>query len=103
MLAVLLLLGRLAVLLEPVRPLVPAVGRLAVGPEAVVGRVPLLSVRTELLPEATRPVEALPEMVGRVPLIEPVVVRFETVAPFCGAKPLLPAEWLIDPVVPVLP
>lgn len=99
----LLLLGRLAVVFEPVRPLVPTVGRLTEGLEVVVGRVLAPSVRPELLLDATRPVEAPPETVGRVPLIDPAALRLETVAPFCGAKPLLAAGRLIEPLVPVLP
>lgn len=93
-------------LFDPVRPLVLvlAVGRLvAVGLEAVVGRTEEPPVRPELLPAATRPEPALLEAVGRVPLIEPVVVRPETVAPFCGATPLPLMGRLIEPFVPVFP
>ena len=75
--------GRLAVVVG--RLLVPAVGRLlAVGLEVVVGRVvaPVLLGRVEALPA-----DMLPDAVGRVvvvvPLIEPVLVRPETVAPLC--------------------
>lgn len=73
--------GRLAVVVG--RLLVPAVGRLlAVGLEVVVGRVvaPVLLGRVEALPA-----DMLPDAVGRVvvvvPLIEPVLVRPDTVAP----------------------
>ena len=86
-----LLFGRLAVV----------VGRLlAVGLEVMVGRtaVPLLLGRPEVLPA----VAVLPETVGRVvdPLIEPALVRPETVAPFCGVRPLLLLPPLIEPAVP---
>ena len=90
--------GRLALTL-PVRPLVPAVGLwLLADWLPAVGRL-------ELLPVPTRPVEALPEVVGRVPLIEPVALgRPATLAPPCGANPLLPeGRLLIEPDVPLLP
>ena len=98
-----LLLGRLAVVLVPVRPLVPAEGRLlvAVGLEVVVGRVvvPLLLGRLVLLFP-----DMLPDAVGRVvevePLIEPVLLLPEMVAPFCVLFRLPP---LIEPAVPLLP
>ena len=83
------------------RLLVPAVGRLlAVGLEVVVGRtaVPLLLLfgRPDTLPV----VAVLPDTVGRVdPLIEPALVRPETVAPFCGLTPLLRLSPLIEPAV----
>lgn len=96
------LFGRLVVVVAPVRPLVPAVGRLLVteGLEVVVGRVdaPLLLGRLAVLPA-----DMLPEAVGRVvvvePLIEPALVRPETVAPFCVFR--LPP--LIEPAVLLLP
>ena len=100
-----LLLGRLAVLLEPVRPLaLPlAVGRLVVvGLEAVVGRVLVPSVRPDVLPATTRPEPAVLEAVGRVPLIDPEVVRPDTVAPLRGVTPLLRGGRLIEPLVPLL-
>lgn len=107
----LLLDGRLVVAVELGRELVPAVGRLAVPAVGrlllpVCGRallVPLPLVRPELLPAATRPVDALLEAVGRVPLIEPEVVLPETEAPLCGPTLLLPVGRLIEPAVPVLP
>lgn len=72
--------GRLEEAPVPTRPLVPTVGL-----ELVVGLVvPTLGRVVEVLP--TRPVEALPDAVGRVlavPLIEPVAVRPDTEAPFC--------------------
>lgn len=94
-----LLFGRLAVVVG--RLLVPVVGRLlAVGLEVMVGRtaVPLLLGRPEALPA----VAVLPETVGRVvdPLIEPALVRPETVAPFCGVRPLILLPPLIEPAVP---
>lgn len=89
--------GRLA-LTFPVRPLVPAVGLLLLA-----DWLPAVG-RPELLPEFTLPVEALPEVVGRVPLIEPLALgRPATLAPFCGARPLLLMVWLIEPDVPLLP
>lgn len=91
-------------LLEPVRPLVLAVGRLLVeGLEAVVGRAVVPSVRPELLFAVTRPDLALFDAVGRAPLIEPEVVRPDTEAPFCEVWLLLAAGRLIEPVVPLLP
>lgn len=103
MLLLLLLLGRLVVVLAPVRPLVPAVGRVlvTVGLEVVVGRVEALVLlgRLEVLPA-----DILPEAVGRVvvvaPLIEPVLVRPETVAPPLCVLGLPP---LIEPAVLLLP
>lgn len=72
--------GRLEEAPVPTRPLVPTVGL-----ELVVGLVvPTLGRVVEVLP--TRPVEALPDAVGRVlavPLIEPVAVRPDTEAPLC--------------------
>lgn len=70
----------------PTRPLAPAVGlELTVGLVVVAcGREVALGRVVEVLP--TRPVEALPDAVGRVlavPLIEPVAVRPDTEAPFC--------------------
>ena len=70
----------------PTRPLAPAVGlELTVGlVEVACGREVALGRVVEVLP--TRPVEALPDAVGRVlavPLIEPVAVRPDTEAPFC--------------------
>lgn len=89
--------GRLALAL-PVRPLVPAVGLLLLA-----DWLPAVG-RPELLPEFTRPVEALPEVVGRVPLIDPLALgRPATLAPLCGAKPLLVEGRLIEPEVPLLP
>ena len=89
--------GRLAVAVVPVRPLVPAVGRLLLPTD---GRVLLtLLVRPELLPAVV-----LPATVGRVPLIEPpAVVRPETEAPLCAPLPLPLEGRLIEPPVPVLP
>jgi len=98
--------------LLPTRPAVPAVGLEAVvGLDAVVGlvvvtcgRVALALGRDDALPLPTRPVEALPEAVGRVllvPLIEPLVVRPETEAPFwrplvpLGRRPLIEPEALL--------
>lgn len=98
----LLLDGRLVEAVVPVRPLVPAVGRVL----PTCGRVllvPVPLVRPDALPALTRPVEALLPAVGRLPLIEPVALRPETVAPLCGAKPLVPVARLIDPFVPLLP
>ena len=73
--------GRLEEVPVPTRPLVPTVGlELAVGLV-----VPTLGRVVELL-LPTRPVEALPDAVGRVlalPLIEPVAVRPDTEAPLC--------------------
>lgn len=93
-------------LLAPVRPLVPAEGRLAVavgreevvGREVVDGRVvvePLAVGRPELLPAAT-----LLVVVGRwLPLIEPALVP-----PPCGvAVPLVRLPPLIEPFVPLSP
>ena len=78
---------------------VPAVGRLlTVGLDVVVGRtaVLLLLGRHDVLPA----VAALPATVGRVdPLIEPVPVRPEIEAPFCGARLLLLLSPLIEPAV----
>ena len=97
-----LLLGRLAVALVPVRPLVPVVGRLlvAVGLEVVDGRVvvPLLLGRLVLLLA-----DMLPDAVGRVeeePLIDPALLLPERVAPFWVLFLLPP---LIEPAVPLLP
>ena len=72
----------------PTRPLVPAVGlELVVGlVELTCGRVVLALGRVVDVLLPTRPVEALPDAVGRVlavPLIEPVAVRLDTEAPFC--------------------
>lgn len=91
-----LLDGRL-VLLLPTRPLVPAVGL-----ELVVGLVEPTCGRL-VLPVVGR-LELLPLTVGRVPLaalIEPLVVRPETEAPFCGLLPWV--RPLNEPPVPLLP
>ena len=99
----LLLDGRLVEALAPVRPLVPAVGRLLLPTCGRVLLVPLPLGRPDALPELTRPVEALLPAVGRLPLIEPLALRPETVAPLCGAKPLVPVGRLIEPAVLLLP
>ena len=95
--------GRVVVVLVPVRPLVPAVGRLllTVGLEVVDGRVVVLLGRLAVVPP-----DMLPFTVGRVlvaePLIEPELGRLETVAPLCVVLlPRLPP--LIEPAVLLLP
>ena len=95
--------GRVVVVLVPVRPLVPAVGRLPliVGLDVVDGRVVVLLGRLAV---------ALPDMllvaVGRVavaaPLIKPELGRPETLVPLCMVVlPRLPP--LIEPAVLLLP
>ena len=91
--------GRVVVVVDPVWPLVPTVGRL---PPTCGRTEPVLLVRTELFPAPTRPLETLPVVVGRVPAVGLAVLRL-TVAPVgCWLLPvgILP---LIEPVVPVLP
>ena len=98
--------GRVVVVLVlvPVRPLVPAVGRLpvTVGLEVVVGRVVVPAVGRLVVV----PADMLPFAVGRVveaePLIEPELGRPETVAPFCVVPLPLGLPPLIEPAVLLL-